>query len=231
MPTFELARENAEKLWVKTPAPTTHYVWDFFMLHTFPELDLSMHRDEKDNYQNRYLNRLYTEKNDLAAIADGQLNGFWNHAYLPDDNRSQLKKDQWGVVIVPNNLTLYLDTLEKTLNTGNWEPVLKGFQSKEIITTHRAFECYNQVSKEIRTARQFKEKLAEEIDKSFGFKWSSSGTPYKTTLDGEDNTLQKYIALDFVKNVYETLENPSATPSSLNIQLYALYNHILTPRN
>ena len=105
---FNLNKENDQKLWVKTPFPVTHAVWNFFVKGIFPGFV-----NVKASPPGRYINRSFW--GDTAELTDGQLIKYRTHAFLPDDKRKGVNSAEWGLIYVPEVETRYLDNLVQTL--------------------------------------------------------------------------------------------------------------------
>lgn len=126
---FETARENEQKLWVKTPFPVSHNTWGFFVKDMFPQFAIDETKViNKDYFLENAMSRwpyphlrfLVREMNIdgtyKSCITDGEYFR-WTHADLPDDNRKEQNVHDWGLVYIPNKAQFgYLDLITGTIN-------------------------------------------------------------------------------------------------------------------
>jgi len=239
---FECSRESPEKLWVKTPYPVTHAVWDFFVLKNFPPFDTSMHSAEMlKHHGQRWINR---PRSDLAEIADGEHQHYWTHAYLPDDERRGVAKAEWGLVNVASNQTTYLDTLEYSLTApdkdlaNTKEGGLSFLTGTEKIAVLKAFQCYSKSAIPQSTPTELKRRLCENMTQTFSFEDRvNRGIGMRIVARGYDNTFEKLVAVEFLENVDEALNKYSSNTGTrslkdseiigMNADLYSEYHRIL----
>ncbi len=121
---FQCVREDAQKLWVRTPFPVSHNVWGFFVKEIFPRFSIdrakvpvvsSELRNAMERWGHEKHKYLVREKNKdgsyKSCIADGEKLR-WTHADLPDDKRAGLAVHDWGLIYIPNPAQFrYLDSL------------------------------------------------------------------------------------------------------------------------
>lgn len=194
MSSFELSRENEQKLWIKTPFPVTHNVWGFFVKDIFPRFSIDKYKvpiinDLLERAMERWTNPefkyLVRERNEdgtyKSCIADGE--GFkWTHADLPDDKRDGLNVYNWGLIYIPNPAQFgYLDFISDNLiqNSSPMCELLSDTYQKEIKTMKGLLLKLKNVLEE---RPQTIEELRKKVLGLYG------GFPWMTILDIKTNT-------------------------------------------
>lgn len=146
---FECVREDAQKLWVRTPFPVSQNVWSSFAFDVFPQFNTYAGNAVNDKRQidpnTRYLNRILAEDGmPVDEIADGQYGFYWVHGRLPHDKRANLGIDNWGMIQVPDNQTFYLDQIQRdySKHPRMWQGLLEDIKVDHEKTLEELFAVF-----------------------------------------------------------------------------------------
>ncbi|HLC53071.1 MAG TPA: hypothetical protein VJK03_00870 [Candidatus Nanoarchaeia archaeon] len=210
MAALEAVREGHEKLWVKTPFPVNNLVWNFFVKEIFPELerpkDISEETRAKLNHHGeKYLNR---QKDDCAEIADGQYGFYWTHAYLPDDCRAKGALHDWGVIIVPEQQTAYIDAIAENLQAENKRHVqtLDAMLVTHRQTVFRLLEMYDEFMAHysVSEGQSITNGLLIRVTDCIRFPFDPPRLDWRKSYTlGSNNTLIHQTAHDFIFTLYD----------------------------
>ncbi|MDP2924918.1 MAG: hypothetical protein Q8N99_00950 [Nanoarchaeota archaeon] len=252
---FEFVAEGNEKLWMRTPYPVTHNVWDYFALDIFPEFDVDRAnklsgRDPPAKSGDRYLNRILYQDKDVAEIADGQEGEYFRHAWLPDDKRRGLDIHDWGLILVPSEFELYLDKIEAGFHKNPEEKrkTLYRRASQERTTLEKLFANFHKVltsnlipgglyacnDTTINDIRKFREELVKCFDSRLALyiRGDFGKVPYFNKSISSYRALERQTSLDFMRNLDDVLlqemrfENINS-PARISSKMYSMYRHLL----
>jgi|SRR3989344_587269 len=244
---FHAVRESPNKLWVETPFPISHAVWNYFVFSIFPSFDRETanklsdrnppagaeHQDPEGVWHCKYLNRPC--KKDSAEIADGQYGFYWKHAYLPDDERKSLNLRRWGLIYVSEQQTRYLDDITENLakNSLGRADELRKLTSFEIDCLHdlfgaifSSFERINSPESKIAALEKIRERFnLMSFRSAYDYLKCDSSTKGEAAHQeihsyAPNNNLKNLIGLEFADNLRtELMKQDNLILAGANIEI------------
>lgn len=235
MSNFTPTRECTEKLWVGTPFPVSHTVWDFFVLSIFPPFDQTF--DGGRGYQAYSSYRFVNRWDNVAQIADGQYGDYWIHAYLPDDARQGTGISDVGVIIVPGLQHFYLCAISYELTTQDGELAgrLAGMREEEQETLRTLFGLYKESTQaDHESVDDFRRDVVNRLgrnDLMRGETCTCTRGSLPDFLYTPENTLRHHTGLEFSRQLDSALEGiPDASRASVDEvtrRMHERYAHLL----
>ncbi len=240
--TFGLTREASNRLWIETPFPVPNSVWGYFVLEIFPEFDLTHSQSDWGGRVRRAedIIRVLNRGCKGFEVSDGQQGYYWNHAYLPDDQRAGLEKSVTGLVYVPEWQHQYLDQIAADLSENGLRRAdfLSRMQTEHRSILAKAFDVYARKMEGLEGKGKMETaSLFEELRKSMvhNFGYPPQFALGNVQIPAEYNNMRNYIIAELLSNVSAALSpartgKTTITPEELlgvSAVLHNKYQHML----